>query len=100
MVNFYPTFDPLNSFGNILGKYPRKISKENVEKEFTAIFYAEILRQAFKDQNSILGSTNEGFFGRSPVSPDLFIEQMALKLAENGSFGKEDLFPSRIPGRY
>ena len=59
---------------------PRVASK--VKEEFMALFYKEILKQAFKPPTS----------GFNTFTSDLLVEKLALELARSKSFSAEQLF--------
>jgi hypothetical protein len=64
---------------NISGEAQR----QRVEQEFLAIFYKEILKDAFKAPNLSSGS----------LGSDMLVEQFAEELAQSRSFSGIDLFP-------
>lgn len=68
--------------------------KEKVTQEFMAIFYKELLKQAFKPPN-LSGSKNQDSIGNT-FGTDMFVEQMALELAQSKQFSASQLFPGAI----
>ena len=69
---------------------PRVAAK--VKEEFMALFYKEILKQAFKPPTSGFGEKGEENSMLGAFSSDLLIEKMALELAQSKSFSAEQLF--------
>ena len=65
--------------------------REKVSQEFMAIFYKELIKQAFKPPN-LTGTDNPNSIGNT-FSTDMFVEQMALELARSKSFSASELFP-------
>ncbi|MCX5726790.1 MAG: hypothetical protein NT030_06440 [Candidatus Saganbacteria bacterium] len=94
-MDYFSSVDPVKYLGSAVRGQALKFSKQNASKEFAAIFYSEILRQVFGGEKEVIGGENS-FFGRNPVSVDLFIDQLAMKLAESGKLSGEDIF--RVPG--
>lgn len=68
--------------------------RQKVTQEFMAIFYKELLKQAFKPPN-LTGTDNPNSIGNT-FSTDMFVEQMALELARSKSFSANELFPGAI----
>ncbi len=68
--------------------------KQQVTQEFMAIFYKELLKQAFKPPN-LSGTNNPKSIGNT-FSTDMFVEQVALELAQSKSFSANELFPGAI----
>lgn len=77
-----------------LGRLPMD---QKVKDEFMAIFYKELLKQAFKaPQIGITdGEENNQSFA-SLFTSDLLVEKLALELARNKSFSIDGLFPGVI----
>ena len=94
-MDYFSSVDPVKYLGSVVRGQALKFSKQNASKEFAAIFYSEILWQVFGDDKEVVGGENS-FFGKSSVSIDLYIDQLAMKLAEDGKLSGEDLF--RVPG--
>ena len=69
---------------------PRVASK--VKEEFMALFYKEILKQAFKPPTAGLGEEGEENGMLGAFSSDLLVEKLALELARSKSFSAEQLF--------
>ncbi|KPJ69789.1 hypothetical protein AMJ44_02460 [candidate division WOR-1 bacterium DG_54_3] len=65
--------------------------RQKVKEEFLAIFYKELLKQAFKAPS--LGFANEDNSLTGSFGSDLFVERLALELAKSGAFSAENLFP-------
>jgi len=68
--------------------------RQKVQQEFMAIFYKELLKQAFKPPN-LTGTNNPNSIGNT-FSTDMFVEQMAKELAQSKSFSANELFPGAI----
>ena len=69
---------------------PRVASK--VKEEFMALFYKEILKQAFKPPTSGFGEEGEENSMLGAFSSDMLVEKLALELARSKSFRAEQLF--------
>ena len=54
---------------------------QSTKTQFMAIFYKELLKQAFKAPNFSYAQDEQPSFGKSYVS-DLFLDKMALQLAQ------------------
>ena len=69
--------------------------RSKVKQEFLAVFYKELLKQAFKPPR--FGVDNEENNSMtSTFGSDLLVERLALELAQSGAFSAENLFPSEI----
>jgi hypothetical protein len=69
--------------------------RSRVKEEFLAVFYKELLKQAFKPPR--LGvSDEENNSMTTTFGSDLLVERLALELAQSGAFSAENLFPSEI----
>lgn len=69
---------------NISGEAQR----QKVEKEFLAIFYREILKDALQPPKLSSGENSISF------ASDMLVEQFATELAQSRSFSGIDLFPN------
>lgn len=73
-------------------------ASQKVKDEFMAIFYKELLKQAFKPPN--VGFSGEGENSSNSIaavfSSDLLVEKMALELAQSRAFSVDDIFPGVI----
>lgn len=98
-------YQGLYGFQNILsaemfqqvGRVSGYEQRQKVNEEFLAIFYRELLKQAFKPPKLGLGSENNSLTGA--FSSDLLVERLALELARNRAFSADTLFPSGL-GEY
>ena len=66
--------------------------REKVQQEFMALYYKEILKQAFKTPDLGLDKENASFsqtFGK-----DILVEQMAMELARSKAYSAQNIFPS------
>ncbi len=66
--------------------------REKVQQEFMALYYKEILKQAFKTPDFGLDKENASFF--QTFGKDLLVEQLAMELARSKAFSAQDIFPS------
>jgi hypothetical protein len=66
--------------------------RQKVKEEFLAIFYKELLKQAFQPPK--LGLEGEDNSLTGSFGSDLLVERLALELARSGAFSAENLFPS------
>ena len=62
--------------------------RQKVEKEFLAIFYKELLKDAFKTPQLNAGENSISF------ASDMLVQQFAEELAQSRSFSGIDLFPN------
>lgn len=67
--------------------------RAKVKDEFLALFYKELLKQAFKPPTLGMGSNENNSFS-GVFSTDLMVEKLALELARSQAFSAESLFPS------
>lgn len=67
---------------------------QKVKEEFLAIFYKELLKQAFKAPKLGVGEDDVSF--TSSFSSDILVEKLALELARSGAFSAQDILPSEI----
>ena len=67
---------------------------QKVKEEFLAIFYKELLKQAFKPPK--LGMGDEENSLSTTFGSDLFVERLALELARSGAFSTDNLFPTGL----
>lgn len=67
-------------------------AREKVQQEFMAIYYKEILKQAFKTSDFSLDKENASFF--QTFGKDLLVEQMAMELARSKAYSAQNIFPS------
>ena len=65
--------------------------RQKVKEEFLAIFYKELLKQAFKAPSLSFENENNSLVGS--FGSDLFVEKLALELAQSGAFSADNLFP-------
>jgi len=69
--------------------------RSRVKEEFLAVFYKELLKQAFKPPR--LGVDNEENNSMTTTfGSDLLVERLALELAQSGAFSAENIFPPEI----
>lgn len=68
--------------------------RQKVKEEFLAVFYKELLKQAFKPPK--LGMDEDDNSLTNAFGSDLMVERMALELAQSGAFSARDLFPPEI----
>jgi hypothetical protein len=68
--------------------------QQKVKEEFLAIFYKQLLKQAFKPPK--LGFENEDHSLTGTFGSDLLVERLALELARSGAFSTDALFPSGL----
>lgn len=68
--------------------------KQKVKEEFLAIFYKELLKQAFKPPK--LSIENEDNSLTRTFGSDMLVERLALELARSEAFSAENLFPPEI----
>jgi hypothetical protein len=64
------------------------VQRKKVEQEFLAIFYKELLKDAFKPPKLNSGENSISF------ASDMMVEQFAKELAQSSSFSGIDLFPN------
>ena len=81
-INFQGTLPPAAPAVNYRGE---------AKDEFMAIFYKEILKQAFKPPRFSIDEESDSF-GSSIVS-DYMMDRMALELAQTGSFSADNFMP-------
>jgi Rod binding domain-containing protein len=85
---------PLSSAGSSNQILPAALAARNasganaakVKEEFAALFYKEMLKQAFKAPDLSMGDEESGQSGFSAINTDLMIERLASELAKKGSF--------------
>jgi|GEM_PF-1149925 len=68
--------------------------RQKVKEEFLAVFYKELLKQAFKPPKLGMGEDESSFM--STFGSDIMVEKMALELAQSGAFSARDLFPPEV----
>jgi len=68
-------------------------AREKVKEEFLALFYKELLKQAFKPPNLGWGDENNTSFS-STFGSDLMVEKLAVELAQSKTFSAANLFPT------
>ena len=68
--------------------------RNKVKEEFLAIFYKELLKQAFKPPK--LGLEGDDNSLTRTFGSDLLVERLALELARSGAFSAETLFASGL----
>ena len=68
--------------------------RQKVKEEFLAIFYKELLKQAFKPPKLGFESENNNLTGT--FASDMLVERLSLELARSGAFSPENLFPTGI----
>ena len=71
-----------------------EIGKQKVKEEFLAIFYKELLKQAFTPPDFSVGDEKSSL--TSSFGSDLLVERLALELARSGAFSADALLPNRI----
>lgn len=67
---------------------------QKVKEEFLAIFYKELLKQAFKPPKLGIGDEENSL--STTFGSDLLVERIALELARSGAFSTDDLFPTGL----
>lgn len=85
---------PLSGAGSYSQILPAALAARNatgadaarVKEEFVALFYKELLKQAFKVPDLSIGDDETGQSGFSAINSDLMIDQLASELAKKGSF--------------
>ena len=69
--------------------------KDAVKDKFMTLFYKEILKQVYKAPALGLdGEAEQNTY--SAFSSDMMIDQMAMELAQKGSFSMDNVFPGAI----
>jgi Rod binding domain-containing protein len=68
--------------------------REKVEQEFVAIFYKELLKQAFKTPSFGLDESSNSMY--STFGSDMMVEKLALELAKSNAFSAQNIFPADI----
>jgi Rod binding domain-containing protein len=77
------------------GKITQSINQnpQKVKEEFLAIFYKEILKQAFSGPDLSLNGEEDSSANKI-FTKDLLVEKLAQELAQRGAFSANDLFPA------
>ncbi|MEA3494377.1 MAG: hypothetical protein U9R38_08380 [Candidatus Margulisiibacteriota bacterium] len=65
--------------------------REQVKDEFMAIFYKEMLKQAFKGPKFGLDEENPSFMGT--YGSDMLVEKLAMQLAQSKAFAAGNILP-------
>ena len=87
------TLSPIFSGGTESATYAM-MENQKVKDEFLALFYKELLKQAFKPPQPGLGQETNRSSLLGTFSSDLMLEKLALELAQSKSFRAEQLFPN------
>lgn len=66
--------------------------RQKIKDEFLAIFYKEILKQAFKPPKLGMSENDNSVMGM--FSADVLLNQMALELAQSNAFSADNFFPA------
>ena len=68
--------------------------RQQVQQEFMAIFYKELLKQSFKTPTFGLEESNSSFM--STFGSDMLVDKLAMELAQSQNFKAANVFPSAL----
>ena len=90
-MDYFGGVDPVNYAAKIaaITSFRGAANKEDASKKFAVMFYAELMKQVFENQNAGFGQTDEGgyFSGMSPIN-DVFIDKVAEQLVSSQGYDK------------
>ena len=65
---------------------------QKTKEEFLAIFYKELLKQAFKPPKFGIDGENDDSSFIGVFGSDLLVDKLALELAQSGAFSPKEIF--------
>ena len=99
-MDYFGGVDPVNYAAKIaaMSSFRGAVNKEDASKKFAVMFYAELMKQVFENQNAGFGQNDDrGYFsGMSPIN-DIFIDKVAEQLMSSQGYDK--LISGQVPSK-